>query len=494
MPNGPYILAIDQGTTSTRAVAFSIDGTPVAAAQETFRQIYPQDGWVEHDPEEIWQTVRSTALAVIEQVGGTDAVTAIGITNQRETTVLWDRHTGQPVANAIVWQDRRGAEECRALVQAGIGTVIQEKTGLIPDSYFSATKIKWILDSDPSLRSKARNGALAFGTIDTFLLWRLTGGSVHATDATNASRTLLFNIHEQQWDEFLLDCLDVPSGLLPEVRDTACAYANTEPSLFGAAIPITALVGDQQGALAGQTCSVPGTAKSTFGTGAFVLLNTGDYAPLSKHNLLTTVAFRFSGKPTYAYEGSVFNAGTVVQWMRDEMDLFTDASHSESMAQAASDSDVVFVPAFTGLGAPHWDPAARGAILGLTRDSSRHDVVRAGLESVCFQIVELLDCMASDTGQRLETLRVDGGMATNNWMLQTLANITGLPVERPQYLETTVQGAAFLAGLGHGIYDSFEDVAQVRKIDRVFEPNASQDWRESRYALWEAAVKTVKNL
>ena len=494
MPNGPYIVAIDQGTTSTRAVAFSIDGVPMATAQEPFGQIYPQDGWVEHDAEEIWQTVQRTTSAVIEQVGGASQVSAIGITNQRETTVLWDRQTGQPVANAIVWQDRRGAAECKAIIEEGMSTVVQEKTGLIPDSYFSATKIKWILDSQPGLRSKAEKGALAFGTMDTFLLWRLTGGSIHATDATNASRTMLFNIHHQKWDDFLLDRLDVPSSVLPDVHDTAGTYGKTDPFLFGCAIPITALVGDQQGALAGQNCSVPGLAKSTFGTGAFVLLNTGDRAPVSNHGLLTTVAFRFAGKTTYAFEGSVFNAGTVVQWMRDEMNLFTDASDSESMAEAAGDTDVVFVPAFTGLGAPHWDPDARGAILGLTRDSSRHDVVRAGLEAVCFQILELLECMASDTGQHLETLRVDGGMVANNWMLQTLANITGLPVERPQYLETTVQGAAFLAGLGHGIYNSFDDFARVRKIDRLFEPNASQDWRESRHAIWQAAVDTVKAL
>ncbi len=489
----PYIVSIDQGTTSTRAVAFSVDGAPVAVAQEPFNQIYPKDGWVEHDPEAIWQTVLNTTNAVMKQIGGAKAVATIGITNQRETTVVWDRNSGQPVGNAIVWQDRRGADQCRALIESGLETTIQEKTGLIPDPYFSATKVKWILDNDPAVRTKAENGTLAFGTIDTFLLWRLTGGAVHATDATNASRTMLFNIHDQEWDEDLLEELGVPTAVLPEVKDTAGEFGQTEPSLYGAAIPVTAMVGDQQGALAGQNCSSPGLAKSTFGTGAFVLFNTGTDAPVSDHRLLTTVAYRLTGQTTYAYEGSVFNAGTVVQWLRDEMQMFEDAAHTEAMADEAGHSDVVFVPAFTGLGAPHWDPDARGAILGLTRDTTLHHVVRAGLEAVCFQVLDLLECMANDTGQTLGTLRVDGGMTANNWMLQTLADFTGVPVERPQYLETTVQGAALLAGLGHGVYGSFDDFVNVRKVDRVFEPTTSQDWRESQRSKWHSAVDRVKS-
>ncbi len=396
--NGPCILSIDQGTTSSRAVVLGLDGTPVAVSQQPFKQLYPRDGWVEHDADEIWQSVLKTTTTVLDEVGVADTIAAIGITNQRETTVVWDRSTGVPVNNAIVWQDRRGAEVCRALAETGFDKVIQDRTGLIPDSYFSATIVQWILDSDDDLRIRAETGDLAFGTIDTFLLWKLTGGAVHATDATNASRTMLFDIHSQQWDAQLLDHFGVPLSILPDVRDTAGEFGQTDAALFGTSIPITALFGDQQSALTGQNCLSPGMAKSTFRTGAFVLLNGGSKAPVSTNRLLTTVAYRLDNTPTYALEGSVFNAGTVVQWLRDDLGLMDHAAESETMAKDAGDSDVIFVPAFTGLGAPHWDPHVRGAIFGLTRDTSRADIVRAGLEAVCYQVLDLLDCMASDTG------------------------------------------------------------------------------------------------
>lgn len=491
--DGLYILSIDQGTTSTRAVAFTLTGEPVATAQESFEQIYPRDGWVEHDPEEIWKTVVATTGTVVQEVGGADRIAAIGITNQRETTVLWDRQTGQPVANAIVWQDRRGASICQGLIESGFGEVIQQRTGLIPDSYFSATKIQWLLDSETDIRRRAENGGLFFGTIDSFLLWRLTGGAVHATDATNASRTMVFDIHHQKWDSELLQRFGIPDTVMPTVGDTAQMYGVTQKELFGREIPITALVGDQQSAMAGQNCFMRGMAKCTFGTGAFILMHAGDSAPTSGNQLLATVAHRFENDATYALEGSVFNAGTVVQWLRDDLGLVSDAAETAHMAKSSRPSDVTFVPAFTGLGAPHWDPDARGAILGLTRDTSKADIVRAGLEAVCFQTLDLLESMAADTRQSLDVLRVDGGMAANDWMLQTLADVTGVPVERPRYLETTVQGAAVLAGYGHGLYTSLNDVAGARQVDRLFEPSQSEDWQHAHRARWHAAIARVRS-
>ena len=489
---GPYLIAIDQGTTSTRAVAFNIAGSAVATAQHPFPQIYPRDGWVEHEAEVIWQTAQNCMETVLSEIGGPTQVAAIGITNQRETTVVWDRSSGRPVYNAIVWQDRRGASACRALVADGHGDLIQERTGLIPDSYFSATKLQWILDSDQAIREKATRGDLAFGTIDTFLLWQLTGGTVHATDATNASRTMLFNIHTQSWDQALLDLFDVPAVILPEVRDTAGDFGKTDSALFGTEIPVQALVGDQQGALVGQTCFTPGMAKATFGTGAFVLLNTGSSAPLSKNKLLTTVGYRVDEAATYAIEGSVFNAGTVVQWLRDQAGFITTAEESATLASEAKDSAVTFVPAFTGLGAPHWDPDARGAILGITRDTTQAEIVRAGLEAVCFQTKELLDAMAADTGQPIEILRVDGGMAANDWLLQTLADLLDIPVERPAYLESSVHGAALMAGLGAGLYGTLDDLANGRKTERLFEPGQTADWRNAAIATWQTAVARVR--
>lgn len=490
--NGPFLLSIDQGTTSTRTIAFDLEGTAVASAQFSFKQIYPKDGWVEHDALEIWQTTLDSLNSVLSQIGGAAHAAAIGITNQRETTVLWERASGKPLTNAIVWQDRRGATACKALVKAGYGEVIQTKTGLIPDSYFSATKLQWMLASDPSILKRAQRGELAFGTIDSFLLWHLTAGAVHATDATNASRTMLFNIHTQNWDQDLLDLFDIPSAVLPEVNDSASVYGETATGLFEANIPIAALIGDQQSALAGQACFSPGMAKATFGTGAFVLLNTGTAAPQSRNRLLTTIACRLNGTASYAIEGSVFNAGTVVQWLRDEAGFISNSAESETAALDAKPNSVVFVPAFTGLGAPYWDPAARGAILGMARDTSREDIVRAALESVCFQTNDLLEAMSSDTGTPLNMLRVDGGVAANNWMLQTLADVIGLPVERPSYLETTAQGAALVAGLGVGLYTNTRDLAELRSIDRIFEPNTSIDKREGAQARWKKAIASVQ--
>lgn len=490
--NRPFILAIDQGTTSTRTVAFDLQGKAVASAQFPFKQYYPKDGWVEHDALEIWQTTLESFKAVLDEIGGPGEVATIGITNQRETTVLWDRNTGAPITKAIVWQDRRGAAACRAMNNAGYSETVQARTGLLPDSYFSATKLQWMLQSDESIRSRAERGELAFGTIDTFLLWHLSAGAVHATDATNASRTMLFNIHAQSWDQDLLDYFDIPNAVLPRVYDTAHTYGETAKSLFGTHIPITALVGDQQGALAGQACVQPGMAKATFGTGAFVLLNTGDTPPKSENKLLTTVGYRLAGQTTYAIEGSVFNAGTIVQWLRDEAGFIENSASSEAIAQKAKSNSVVFVPAFTGLGAPYWDPAARGAILGLTRDTTKADIVRAGLQAVCFQTQDLIGAMTADTKKSLEILRVDGGMAANDWLIQNLANMIDVPIERPAYLETTVQGAALMAGLGAGIFADTDMFSQLRAVDRLFEPTGTDDWREHERAKWNRAVASVQ--
>ncbi len=489
---GPLLIAIDQGTTSTRAIAFDVNGSSVASAQHPFPQIYPQDGWVEQDAEVIWQSAQDCVASVFSEIGGADKVAAIGITNQRETTVVWDRNTGKPVYNAIVWQDRRGAGVCRKLVEDGHGYDIQERTGLRPDSYFSATKVQWILESDSVIRDKAVHGDLAFGTMDTFLLWHLTGGTVHATDATNASRTMLFNIHTQSWDTTLLNLFDVPEVMLPDVHDTAGDFGKTKLALFGAEIPIAAIVGDQQGALVGQSCFSPGMAKATFGTGAFVLLNTGEKTPVSENKLLTTIGYRLEGSPTYAIEGSVFNAGTIVQWLRDQAGFISTAEESAALARDAKESAVTFVPAFTGLGAPHWDPDARGAILGLTRDTTSAEIVRAGLEAVCFQIKELLDAMVADTGQPIDLLRVDGGMAANDWLLQTLADLLNLPIERPDNLESSVHGSALMAGLGVGLYDSLDGLSVGQTVDHLFEPSRSEDWRNASFQKWQDAVARVR--
>lgn len=486
----PLLLAIDQGTTSTRALVFDGKGRPVATAQEPLRQIYPANGWVEHDPEEIWAATLAVCGRAVAEVGGAQRIKAIGVTNQRETSVVWDRKTGAAVMNAIVWQDRRGAARCAELKAAGHEAMIQARTGLLIDSYFSATKLEWVLRNVPGARARANNGELAFGTVDSFLLWRLTGGTVHATDATNASRTMLFDIHRGTWDDYLLALFDIPRALLPEVRDTAGVFGST--ALLGRSIPIAALVGDQQGALVGQACFEPGMIKSTYGTGCFVLVNTGGAALASRHRLLTTIAYRIGGATSYALEGSIFNAGTVVQWLRDEARMISTAAESEAVA-ASQDSagGVYFVPAFTGLGAPHWDPDARGAILGLTRDSGAARIVRAGLESVAYQTADLISALRRDGIGEPGALRVDGGMAANNWFLQFLADMTDIPVERPACTETTVAGAAFLAGLGSGLFGSLNDIKAAWTLDFRASPKIARATRETLLDGWRKAVARV---
>jgi glycerol kinase len=492
----PRLLAVDQGTTSTRAVMFDGKARPLATAQVPLPQIFPQDGWVEHDPELIWQATLATCREVIAATGGVDGVEAIGITNQRETTVVWDRRTGVPVTNAVVWQDRRGADMCRSLRERGHEPLIQARTGLLADSYFSATKLAWILENVAGTRTAAERGDLAFGTIDCFLLWRLTGGKVHATDATNAARTMLYDIHKNTWDDDLLALFKVPKAMLPDVRDTAGNFGHTKTDVFGRGIPVTALVGDQQGAVVGQACFKPGMIKSTYGTGCFALVNTGTKAPASRNRLLTTIAYRLDGVTTYAMEGSIFNAGTVVQWLRDGVGMIAGAAESEMLAASLDDQGgsgrVYLVPAFTGLGAPYWDPDARGAIVGLTRDSTRAHIVRAGLESVAYQTNDLLEALMADGLAAPAALRVDGGMAANRWLLQFLADVTALPVERPVYGETTVLGAAFLAGLGIGLFPSLQAVEEAWCLDFRAKPDGLAAQRQARLQGWRTAVARVR--
>jgi glycerol kinase len=491
------LLAIDQGTTSTRAMAFGLDGAPLAAEQQELAQHYPRDGWVEHDPEEIWAKTLAVTRAVLQRLG--KPPTAIGITNQRETAVVWDRKTGKPIYNAIVWQDRRGAEHCRQLVAAGHDKLIRAKTGLVVDSYFSATKLAWLLVNVPGARERAQRGELAFGTIDSFLLWRLTGGergsvrAVHATDATNASRTMLFDIARQEWSDELLALFAVPRAMLPEVRDSAGAFGAADPALLGAAFPITGIAGDQQAATFGQACFKPGAVKSTYGTGAFIVMNAGARVPSPAQGLLATVAWRLGGKTTYAVEGAIFNAGTAVKWLRDELKLIAAADESEALAKdLPGNRGVYFVPAFTGLGAPHWDPDARGAIFGLARDTGRAEIVRAALESACYQTRDLVDAMRADDAGGERLLRVDGGMVRNDWLLQFLADVLGAPVERPRVPETTALGAAFLAGLGAGLYCSLDEIAAGWQRDRRFDPAMPAAEREKLVARWRALVARVR--
>jgi glycerol kinase len=483
-----HILAIDQGTTSTRAMIFDAEGRLAAQAQQELTQHFPAPGWVEHDPEEIWAAVLATARGAMEAARlGAHEIAAIGITNQRETTLLWERATGRPIARAIVWQDRRTAEECARLGDAAAD--VAAKTGLVIDPYFSATKIAWLLDNVEGARAAAERGELAFGTIDSFLVWRLTGGRVYATDATNAARTLLFDIHRQRWDEELLRLFRVPPSLLPEVRDSVALFGET--NLLGTApIPILGVAGDQQAATVGQACFRPGMVKSTYGTGCFAVLNTGQQAVASKNRLLTTIAYRIGGEVTYALEGSIFVAGAAVQWLRDGLQLIRESGEVEALArQADARQRVYLVPAFVGLGAPYWDPEARGAIFGLTRETGAAELARAALEAVCFQTRDLLEAMAADGAARPEALRVDGGMTRNEWAMQFLADMLDVPVERPVFAETTVAGAAALAGLGAGLYRSRDAIAERWKRDRAFEPRMSRDEREERYAGWRNAVE-----
>jgi glycerol kinase len=489
-----YILAIDQGTTSTRAMLFDAEGQAKAQAQRELTQHYPQPGWVEHDADEIWQGTLETCRAVLaERSLSPRDIAAIGITNQRETTVLWERRTGRPIAKAIVWQDRRTASRCAELSAARHDELVRARTGLVIDPYFSATKIAWLLDNTPGARAAAERGELAFGTIDCFLLWRLTGGAVHATDATNAARTLLFDIHRGEWDDELLALFNVPRALLPEVRDNAGDFGGTAAELFGAPIAIAGMAGDQQAATIGQACFAPGMTKSTYGTGCFLVLNTGADAIASRQRLLTTLAYRLGGKATYAIEGSIFVAGAAIQWLRDGLGLIARADEAEALARSADPKRRVYlVPAFTGLGAPYWDADARGAIFGLTRDVGRAEIVRATLEAACYQTRDLIEAMRAD-GAAPASLRVDGGMVVNNWFAQCLADTLGLPVERPRFTETTVLGAAALAGLGSGLYPSLDAVAAHWRRDRLFEPHKDAASREEGYAGWRDAVARVRS-
>ena len=493
MAGGPHLLALDQGTTSTRAIVFDRAGMPVATAQRELRQIYPQPGWVEHDPEDIWTDALAVCRDVLDQCAAEGrAVAAMGVANQRETSVLWDRATGKPLHNAIVWQDRRTADACRDIAAAGHAPLIAERTGLLPDPYFSASKLAWLLDTVDGARAAAAAGDLAFGTIDSFLLWRLTGGAVHATDASNASRTMLFDIHRQAWDADLLALWRIPAAVLPQVRDSAGDFGTTAPGLFDQPLPIRGIAGDQQAAAFGQACFEPGMVKGTYGTGAFVLLNTGTRPVASQNRLLTTVAYRLGGQTSYALEGSIFAAGAAVQWLRDALRIIDAAPDTETLARdLQSNSGVYMVPAFAGLGAPHWDPEARGALFGLTRDTGIAEIARAALEAVAYQTHDLLEAMARDHGQATHSLRIDGGMAANDWLVQFLADILAVRVDRPAVIETTALGAALLAGLGAGVYAGLDDISALWRHQRTFAPALDASGRAALLAGWHEAVARV---
>jgi len=487
-----YVLAIDQGTTSSRSILFDESFNIVSVSQQEFTQIFPQSGWVEHDPEEIWSSTLATIKDCISKAGLTlQELGSIGITNQRETTIIWDRETGKAVYNAIVWQDRRTSEYCATLRNGGHEPAIIEKTGLLSDPYFSGTKIRWILDNVDGARQKAGDGKLAFGTVDSFLLWRLTGGKVHATDATNAARTMIFNIHENDWDRDLLELLDIPESLLPQVLDCSADFGTSDSEVLGGTVSINGIAGDQQAALVGQACFHPGMLKSTYGTGCFAILNTGLEPVRSTNKLLTTIGYRLKGTTTYALEGSIFVAGAAVQWMRDAMGLIEEASDSGGLARSADPSqDVYLVPAFTGMGAPHWDADARGAIFGITRGTGPAELSRAALESVCYQTRDLLEAMQKDWQQENPpVLRVDGGMVASNFTMQFLANILNAPVDRPKILETTAVGAAYLAGLQKGIYPQPDQIADTWKLDKRFTPDLDEKTRSRKYNGWKDAVR-----
>ena len=486
-----HILVVDQGTTSTRSIVFDDQARRVAIAQAEFAQHYPAPGWVEHDPEDIWRDVLATARGAIDASGvGAGGIAAIGITNQRETAVIWDRATGAPIHNAIVWQDRRGVEACRRLKADGVEELIRDRTGLLIDPYFSATKVAWLLDTVPGARARAERGELAFGTIDSFLLWRLTGGAVHATDVTNASRTMLFDIHRHRWDADLCELLRVPMAILPVVHDNAHLFGTTDTALFGAPIPIAGMAGDQQAALFGQACFDPGMAKSTYGTGCFLLLNTGTEAITSRHRLLTTPAYRLDGRTTYALEGSIFVAGAAVKWLRDGLGVITHASQTDDLATQVPDSHGVYmVPAFVGLGAPYWEPDARGAIFGLTLGATGAHLARAALESVAYQTMDLVEAMSADGGGRPAILRVDGGMAANDWLCAFLANMIATPVERPGDLETTARGAAFHAGLATNVWSGLDMLKGLWSRERCFEPVMDDETRAPLVAGWRDAIR-----
>ena len=487
-----YVLAIDQGTTSSRAILFDQSLTPVAMAQEEFPQIFPQSGWVEHNPDDLWATTAGTSRAAIERAGiDASEIVSIGITNQRETTVVWNKTTGQPIYNAIVWQDRRTAQYCRELRDAGHADMVSDRTGLLLDPYFSGTKLKWILDNVDDARDAAARGELLFGTVDCYLIWKLTGGKVHATDATNAARTMLYDIRKGRWSQTICDLMDIPMSMLPEVKNCADEFGMSRSDLFGRAIPICGVAGDQQAATVGQACFTPGMMKSTYGTGCFALLNTGDAAVTSTNKLLTTIAYQLDGKPTYALEGSIFIAGAVVQWLRDGLKMIREASDTQPLAEKADPSQsVVMVPAFTGLGAPYWNPDCRGAIFGLTRNTGPEEFARAALESVGFQTRDLLEAMRADwpSEDAHQVLRVDGGMSASDWTIQFLADIIGAPVDRPKVLETTALGAAWQAGMKMDALPGQEEFATQWALDQQFTPNLSPEIRAERYASWQRAV------
>ena len=486
-----YILSLDQGTSSSRAIVFDRKGQICSMAQREFTQYFPKPGWVEHNPHEIWSSQASViaeAIAAID-INGLN-IAGIGITNQRETTIVWDRETEEPVYNAIVWQDRRTSEYCDSLKAEGKTEWIREKTGLIIDAYFSATKIKWILDNVPGARERAEKGKLMFGTVDTWLIWRLTRGEVHVTDPSNASRTMLFNIRTLQWDEELLKLFDIPASMMPEVRSSSEVYGATKTTIFAHKVPIAGIAGDQQAALFGQTCFASGEAKNTFGTGGFLLMNTGETPVTSRNGLVTTIACGPDGKVNYALEGSIFVAGAAIQWLRDELRLLEEARDSEYMAQKVKDTNGCYVvPAFTGLGAPHWDQYARGTIVGLTRGCNKYHIIRATLDSICYQVNDVLRAMAADSGIAMKSLRVDGGASANNYLMQTMADISDLEVKRPRCVETTALGAAYLAGLAVGYWQSAEDITRNWSVDRVFCPAISEEERTKRIKGWNKAVR-----
>ncbi|MCD7820679.1 MAG: glycerol kinase GlpK [Clostridiales bacterium] len=488
-----FVMALDAGTTSNRCILFNREGEMVSVAQKEFTQYFPQPGWVEHDAMEIWLTQYAVASEALTRAGATAAdIAAIGITNQRETTIVWDKTTGEPICNAIVWQDRRTAEYCDTLVEKGLTDEYRAKTGLIIDPYFSATKIRWMLENVPGAREKAEAGQLLFGTVETWLIWKLTGGRVHVTDYSNAARTMLFNIIDLKWDEEILAELDIPACMLPETRPSSCIYGETTADLFGVPIPIAAAAGDQQAALFGQTCFNPGEAKNTYGTGCFLLMNTGETPVFSKNGLVTTIAWGLDGKVQYALEGSIFVAGSAIQWLRDQLKVVDSAADSEYFAKKVPDTNGCYVvPAFTGLGAPYWDPYARGSIVGLTRGTNRYHIIRATLESLAYQTYDVLKAMEEDSGIKLAALRVDGGASANDLLMQIQADIIQAPVNRPACVETTALGAAYLAGLAVGYWDSKEEVTQNWTIDRVFGPTIKPAERDKRVLGWRRAVGTT---
>ncbi|HJA34702.1 MAG TPA: glycerol kinase GlpK [Candidatus Mediterraneibacter merdigallinarum] len=486
-----YVMALDAGTTSNRCILFDKKGRVCSSAQREFTQYFPRPGWVEHDADEIWASQLGVAVEAMNKIGASaEDIAAIGITNQRETVIVWDRTTGEPVCRAIVWQCRRTSGYCDSLKAKGLTEKFRDKTGLVIDAYFSGTKIKWILDNVPTAREKAEKGELLFGTVETWLIWKLTKGKVHVTDYSNASRTMLFNINSLEWDKEILKELDIPESMLPEVRPSSCIYGKTDPSFFGGAIPIAGAAGDQQAALFGQTCFAPGEAKNTYGTGCFLLMNTGETPVFSKNGLVTTIAWGLDGKVTYALEGSIFVAGAAIQWLRDEMRLIDSAADSAYMAQKVPDTNGCYVvPAFTGLGAPHWDQYARGTIVGITRGVNKYHIIRATLESLAYQVNDVLTAMKADSGIELAALRADGGASANDFLMQVQADIINAPVRRPACVETTAAGAAYLAGLAVGYWADKNDVIKNQIIERTFEPSICPEDRDSRIRGWNKAVK-----